>query len=188
MCSLMCRTPNLKKLVFLISGNISKIGLETAMRSWRGLESITISSMLHRIDFFEAIGKYCTNIVSLKITYCFELFEAEALVRYTPNLKVLSIRNMTIAMRGLCHALNNLEHLEVVNLCHSDILDTDNWNQVYSIDDVLSRVNISCKLITTCQISTCNRCKNQCTRNPIRLPCEPSEDIWREDEIRSLSR
>jgi len=174
-------------LVFPISGNISKIGIETAMRLWRGLESITITPMVHHIDFFEAIGKYCTNIVSLKITYSFQLFEAKALVRYTPNLKVLSIRNMTITMRGLCHALNNLKHLEVVNLCHSEILDIDNWIQVYSIDDVLSRVNISCKLITTCQISTCNRCNNQSMRYPLRVPCEPLEDIWREDEICSFS-
>jgi len=183
----MCRTPNLKRLVFPVSGDISKIGIDAAMRSWRGLESITITSVVHHINFFDAVRKYCTNIVSLKITCRFELYEARALVKYTPNLKVLSIRNMNVNMGGLCHVLNNLEHLEVVNLSHSLIVDKlDDELQSYLVDDVLSRVNISCKLIT-CQITTCLWCKNQFARNPRRMPHGSLEDIWREDEIMSLS-
>ncbi|RHN46742.1 putative leucine-rich repeat domain, L domain-containing protein [Medicago truncatula] len=183
----MCRTPNLKRLVFPISGNISKIGIETAMRSWRDLQSITITSVVHHFNIFEAIRKYCKNIVSLKITGGFEQYEARALVKCTPNLKVLSIRKMKVNMGGLCHVLNNLEHLEVVNLSHSLIVDkVDGAFHLYSIDDVLSRVNISCKLIT-CQITTSHRCKNPFARNPRRMPHGSLENIWREDEISSLS-
>ncbi|RHN46744.1 putative leucine-rich repeat domain, L domain-containing protein [Medicago truncatula] len=187
MCSLMCRTPNLKRLVFPVSGDISKNGIETAMRSWRGLESITITSVVHHINFFDAVRKYCMDIISLKITCRFEQYEARALVNYTPNLKVLSIRNMTVNMGGLCHVLNNLEHLEVVNLSHSLIVDKlDDELQQYSVDDVQSRVNNSCKLIT-CQIRTCLWCKTPFARNPRRMPHGTLEDIWRDDEIRSLS-
>jgi len=187
MCSLMCRTPNLKRLVFPVSGDISKIGIETAMRSWRGLESITISSVVNHINFFDAVRKYCTNIVSLKITCRFEQYEARALVQYTPNLKVLSIRNMIVNMGGLCHVLNNLEHLEVVNLSHSLIVDKlDDELQLYSVDDVQSRVNNSCKLIT-CQIRTCLWCKTPFARNPRRIKHGTLENIWHEDEIGSLS-
>ena len=182
----MCRTPNLKRLVLPMSGEISKNGLEIAMRSWRCLESITITTVVYDFKFFDAIGKHCKNITSLKFACFFGQEEAESLVKYTPNLKFLSFRDMPINHRALCRVLNNLEHLEVVNLSHSLIVDKmDGALQLYSIDDVLSRVNISCKLIT-CQITTCLRCKNPFARNP-RMPHGSLEDIWREDEIMSLS-
>ncbi|XP_045822252.1 F-box/LRR-repeat protein At3g48880-like [Trifolium pratense] len=181
------RTPNLKRLVLPISGNISKIGIETALRSWRGLKSITITSMVHYINLFDAIEKYCTNIVCLKFTYCFEQDHAKSLVKYTPNLKVLSIRSMRVNMRGLCYVLNNLEHLKVVNLRHSIILDKfDDELRIYSIFDVLSRVNISCKIIV-CQRRSCLRCKNENMRNSRRLSNGSLEEIWREDEIICLA-
>ncbi|KAJ1379793.1 Leucine-rich repeat domain superfamily, partial [Sesbania bispinosa] len=41
------RTPNLKRLVLPCSGHLSKLGLHTAMSSWGGLESITITSVIH---------------------------------------------------------------------------------------------------------------------------------------------
>jgi F-box/leucine-rich repeat protein 3 len=185
MCSLMCRTPNLKRLVLPISGNISKIGIETALRSWRGLKSITITSIVHYINLFDAIEKYCTNIVCLKFTYCFEQDHAKFLVKYTPNLKVLSIRSMRVNMRGLCYVLNNLEHLKVVNLRHSIILDKfDDELRIYSIIDVLSRVNVSCKIII-CKGRSCLRCKNENMRNS-RQQYGLLEEIWREDEIKCL--
>jgi hypothetical protein len=72
-------------------------------------------------NLFNAIGKYCTNIVSLKYTCffyqkkkftCFEKDESKALVKHTPNLiKVLSIRNMIVNRIGVLHVLDSLEHL-----------------------------------------------------------------------------
>jgi hypothetical protein len=118
------------------------------MKSWRGLESVTISSIVNDCNFFYVVGKYCKNIISLKFTCCFGQDEAEALVKYTPNLKVLSVRNIMVNMGGLCRVLNSLNYLKVVNLCHSVILDqVDDRFQFYLIRDVLNCVDISCKLI-----------------------------------------
>ncbi|KAI5428861.1 hypothetical protein KIW84_033740 [Lathyrus oleraceus] len=90
------RTPNLKMLVLPITGNISKFGVETAMRSWRNIESITITEMFKNVNFFEVVGKYCKNIVRLKFTCSFEKGQAEGIVKYIPNLRTLIIRNVMV--------------------------------------------------------------------------------------------
>lgn len=184
---LMCRTPNLKRLVLPMSGEISKNGLEIAMRSWRCLESITITTVVYDFKFFDAIGKHCKNITSLKFACFFGQEEAESLVKYTPNLKFLSFRDMPINHRALCRVLNNLKHLEVVNLWHTDIIDYG--LKLYSIDhNVLNRMNISYKIIT-CEKRSCRICKNESTNDPTRQPPGILEEIrnWREDEIESLA-
>jgi len=73
---LMCRTPNLKTLVLPISSEILKNGLETAMRSWGCLESITITTIVYDFKYFYAIGKHCKNITSLKFACFFGQEEA----------------------------------------------------------------------------------------------------------------
>lgn len=183
----MCRTPNLKRVVLPITGNISKIGIEIAMRSWGGIESITVTEMFNNANFLNAVGKYCKNIVSLKFTCLFEQYHAEAIVNYTPNLRTLSIRHFLVSMRGLCHVLNSLEHLEVVNLCHCLITDLlEGSFQAYSIDDLRERVDFSCELII-CKENSCLRCTNRLRNDRGRPSYENMEDIWREDEIESLA-
>nr|XP_004493022.2 F-box/LRR-repeat protein At3g48880-like [Cicer arietinum] len=194
--SLAERTPNVKRLVLPVSGNITKNGIESAMRSWRGLESITITSIVNdiAIDIFVAIGKYSLNILRLKFTCYFDLDQAEALVKYTPNLKELSIRNILVNMRGLCLVLNSLKHLEVVNICHSLIMDNlEGGFEIYDpIDHILKYVDVSClKKLIICEKNSCLRCKNGRKKNVYdyrtSLPYRHLEDIWREDEISSLA-
>ena len=182
----MCRTPNLKRLVLPISGDISKNGLETAMRLWGCLESITITTIVYDFKFFDVIGKHCKNITSLMFA-CFFGQEAESLVKYTPNLKFLSFQDMPVNHRALCGVLKSLEHLEVVNLCHIDIRDYG--LKLYSNHNVLiNRMIISCKIIT-CEKRSCCICKNESTNDPTRQLSEILEEIrnWREDEIESLA-
>lgn len=157
----MCRTPNLKRLVLPITGNISKIGVETAMRSWRSIEAITITEMFKNVNFLEAVGKYCKNIVRLKFICSFEKDQAEAIVKYSRNLRTLSIQHVMVSMTGLCHVLNSLEHLEVVNLCQCLITDLlDGSFRVYYIHDIRKRVNFSCEL-RICKECSCLRCTNR---------------------------
>ncbi|KAJ1402468.1 Leucine-rich repeat domain superfamily [Sesbania bispinosa] len=183
------RTPYLKRLVLPCSGHLSKLGLHTAMSYWGGLESITITSMVNHHYIFSAIGKYCKNICQLKFIGDFEQYHANALVRYTPNLKALSIRNILVNMRALCHVLENLHHLEEINICHSLILDRPEAKVVvYRIHDLENHLNISCRRkLIFCQRKSFLRCKNGCDNNPRRQPYGLFEDIWREDEIRSLA-
>lgn len=189
MCSLMYRTPNLKRLVLPLTGNISKIGIETAMKSWSGLESMTITSIFKDRHYFTAIGKYCPNIVRLKFTCTFEQEEAEAVVNYTPNLKELSIRFVIVNLRALCLVLNSLKDLEVVNISHSLIVDKlDGEFEMYSLRNLRNHLDASYyRKLIVCETGECLRCQNGRNNDPRRLPHGPLEDIWRQDEITSLA-
>ncbi|TKY65564.1 F-box/LRR-repeat protein [Spatholobus suberectus] len=120
----------------------------------------------------------------MRFTCEFEEYHADAMIKYTPNLKLLSIRSTLVSMKGLCRVPTFLEHLEVLNICHSLIMDKSNPRPqvvVYRIiHDLRKHLPPSClgKLIF-CQGGSCLRCKNG---------CGPIEDIWHhEDEIVSLA-
>ncbi|XP_052115780.1 F-box/LRR-repeat protein At3g48880-like [Arachis duranensis] len=125
------RTPNLKMLVLPAICNFSKEAIEHAISLWVGLESITITRMINHKDIFLAIGKYCKGITSLKFTTGFKMDHARALIEHTPNLKFLNLQSIIVSFRALCCVLENLKHLEILNLCHSLIIDKpDTSNQV----------------------------------------------------------
>ncbi|XP_004498432.1 F-box/LRR-repeat protein At3g48880-like [Cicer arietinum] len=182
------RTPNLKRLVLPFSGKLSSVGVKTAMKSWRDLQSITITSVVKSRTIFSAIRMYYQDIIELKFTCNFEIRQGELLVKYTPNLRALSLRNVMVNLRALLNILNSLEKLEEVNICHSLIWDRVNGKvETYTIHDVRNRVNLSLlqKLIF-CQRNRCLMCKNVNNINPRRQPYVHFEDLWHQDEIRSL--
>ncbi|TKY65562.1 F-box/LRR-repeat protein [Spatholobus suberectus] len=184
-------TPNLKQLVLPKTGFLSMGGVNKAMKSWEGLESISISSVVPHHYIFPAIGKYCKNITEMKFTCDFEEYHVDAMIKYTPNLKVLSVRSIIVSMKALCRVLTFLKHLEVVNICHSLILDRSGRGSrvlVYGIRDMQNHLPPSSlgKLIF-CQPGRCLRCKNGRDTTPSRQPYGPLEDIWHEDEITSLA-
>ncbi|XP_061366568.1 F-box/LRR-repeat protein At3g48880-like [Gastrolobium bilobum] len=186
------RTPNLKRLVLPRSGQLSKTGIDIAMKFWGGLESLTITSMVKHADIFSAIGKYCKRITELKFTCAFEDFHANYLIKCTPNLKFLSIRSVMVNKKGLCRVLQSLEHLEVVNICHSLIVERPNPRSrvvVYRIHDLRNHLDITClRKLLFCK-GRCLRCKYiGRENNPTRLsPYGTFEGIWRDDEIPSLA-
>jgi len=182
-----CRTPNLKRLVLPFTGKLSKNAVDIAMKSWEGLESITITTMVKPSHIFSAISKYCMNIYELKFTGDFGISEADLVVQYTPNLKLLSVRNIMVNLRALCNILNSLEKLEVVNICHSFIWDrVEGVVKVYTVRDLRNHLSLSClQKLMFCNRRRCLRCRNG--NDPLRGPFGVFEDIWREDEIRSLA-
>ncbi|RDY05279.1 F-box/LRR-repeat protein, partial [Mucuna pruriens] len=187
------RTPNLKRLVLPKTGELSNVAVEKAMKSWGGLESITVTSIVRNSNKFSAICKYSKNMTEMKFSCDFVEDHADAMIEYTRNLKVLSVRSIIVSMKALCRVLTFLEHLEAVNICHSMILDTTGGPRskvvVYrTISDLQKRLAPSClgKLIF-CEDGNCLRCKNACDTIPRRQPYGPFEGIWREDEITSLA-
>ncbi|XP_027338342.1 F-box/LRR-repeat protein At3g48880-like [Abrus precatorius] len=187
------RTQNLKRLILPITGSLTRRGINAAMRCWRGLESITLTSMVKHNFLFPAIGKYCRNITEVKFTCGFLENHADALVKYTPNLRILSIRYVIVSMKGLCTVLNSLQRLEMVNICHSVIMDKPHPRSevsVYGIGDLRSHLDISCmRKLIFCQGRRCLRCRNghEDNNSPSRQPYGHFEDIWREDEIITLA-
>ncbi|AES60174.2 hypothetical protein MTR_1g041650 [Medicago truncatula] len=67
---------------------------------------------------FIAISKYYMKIYELKFTS--GISEADLMVQYTPNLKLLSVRKImaNLNLRGLCNILNSFEKLEVLMFCN----------------------------------------------------------------------
>ncbi|XP_057418642.1 F-box/LRR-repeat protein At3g48880-like [Lotus japonicus] len=182
------RTPNLRRLVFPDSGYLSKDGIYNAMRLWGGLVSMTITSIVNRPYMFSAIGKYCKNLSQLKLTFNFEQRHADALVKHTPNLMILSIRDVTVNLRALCHVLKNMERLLLVNICHSiTIWDRPDGSIVlYEVKSLTNHLSISClKKIISCEVNGFCRCQRP-NYDPRRHPDEKFEDIWRYDEVTCL--
>ncbi|RYR15102.1 hypothetical protein Ahy_B04g071826 [Arachis hypogaea] len=137
---------------------------------WIGLESITITCMINHKNIFPAIGKYCKGITGLKFTTGFKMDHARALIEHTPNLKFLSLQSIIVSFRTLYCVLENLKHLEIINLCHSLIIDkpdTSNWVVLYIFHQLqhhqwplLHRL----RKILTCQSNNgCVTCKNKMT-------------------------
>jgi len=165
------------------------------MKSWRGLESITLTSAVPGHIIFPAIGRYCKNITEMKFS-CGCIFEekhAEAMVKYTPKLKMLSIRSIPASTKALQRVLSFLEDLEMVNICHSFIRDlSDNRLYGLSFDDLRECLPpLSLGKLIYCEGylegGWCLRCKNGNDDTPSRKPYGPLEDVWREDEITSLA-
>ncbi|KAK7255775.1 hypothetical protein RIF29_29194 [Crotalaria pallida] len=182
------RTPNLKRLVLSESGHLSKRGIDLAMASWGGLQSITITSMLKDNHFFSAMGKVCKNITEVKFTCSFEEHHADDLIKYTPGLKALSIRNQMVNRDALFRVLDCLQHLEVVNVCHSLFWDTT--SDLEGCDIYVHHKNLHVSWlgkIISCEKKICIMC-NKVSNNTMReQPYDPLEELWSQDEIPSLS-
>ncbi|XP_057447983.1 F-box/LRR-repeat protein At3g48880-like [Lotus japonicus] len=162
------------------------------MASWRGLESMTITSMINCRYLFSAISKWCKNIVELKFTYDFKQDHADALIKYTPNLKVLSLRTILVEKKALEDALDGLKHLKVVNICHSFIwgIGGDN-NPIGYFSRSYPKKSMSELVICLSEgwyegwCLKCTRHKNGLEK--MLYTDGYLEDIWREDEIDSLA-
>ncbi|CAJ1815911.1 unnamed protein product [Sphenostylis stenocarpa] len=185
------RTPKLKRVVLPQTGDFSRAGLDIVMKSWSCLESITITSGVSAFYLLQSIGKYCNNITEMKFSRgCnFEEKHALAMTKYTPKLKMLSIRTVATSLKALTCALDSLEHLEKLNICHCVIMDTTlPGTYMLDIEDLRHRLDpSSVKKLLYCNERSCLRCINGDDTNPDRQPGGPLEDIWGEDEITSLA-
>ncbi|KOM37270.1 hypothetical protein LR48_Vigan03g065100 [Vigna angularis] len=181
------KTPNLKRVVLPKTGDFLRAGVDTVLSLWRGLESITTTNAVSSYYMILAIGKHCNNITELKFSDGnFEEKHALAMTKYTPKLKILSIRHIIMSWKALLCVLNFLEDLEKVNICNSLILETAyplTFVEMSELKDLLPTSSME-KLIY-CETGTCLRCMNG--RDIIRSRNGPYEDIWGEDEIASLA-
>ncbi|KAK2399439.1 F-box/LRR-repeat protein [Trifolium repens] len=183
------RTPNLRRLVFPFQGSVSEDGIESAMKLWRGLESIVVTNMVMPCNVFSAINKYCANISQMKFTSKFDVYEADLMIQYTPNLKRVSIRNIMVNLTALIKILTSLQILVEVNICHSLIWDrVGGVFELYTIRDLRSHLSLaSLQKLLFCNGRRCLKCKNKKNKDLRRASFEHMVDVWRQDEIRSLA-
>jgi F-box/leucine-rich repeat protein 3 len=187
--SIYFRTPNLRRLVFPFEGSVSEDGMESAMKLWRGLESIVVTNMVMPCNIFFAINKYCANVVQMKFTSKFDVYEADLMIQYTPNLKRVSVRNIMVNLTALIKILTSLQILVEVNICHSLIWDrVEGVFESYTIRDLRSHLSLAgLQKLLFCNGKRCLRCKRKKNKDMRRASFGDMVDVWREDDIRSLA-
>ncbi len=140
----------------------------------------------------QLIGTYCKNFSELKIMCPFDQDFANALIKYLPKLKVLSLRCTMVYKDALIRILDNLKHLEVLNISHClFVLVQDSVVtsiMVYrQLDRKIIEKGSQLREFLTCQTGSCSTCQRAAADEGILKWYEYEEARWREDEISSLA-
>lgn len=111
------RNRNLKRLALPIWSRLTVSGMRKAFKYWKGLESLTVPDFSSPMKLMKAIGTNCKNFSELKLTCNLNVDYANAIVKYLPKLKVLSLRaTIVFNKETLICILDGLNHLEVLNM------------------------------------------------------------------------
>jgi len=138
---------------------------------------------------FEEISKHCKNFRELKVMGLFSMKFASSLTKYLPNLKVLSVRCSGLVEDALILILNELKHLEVLNISHSFLLKPIpcRYRVIKYIDPIINEKASRLREFFTCMKESCIMCQR--TRVDCGLPkwYKYEEGIWKYDEVSSLA-
>ena len=139
----------------------------------------------------QVISTYCKNFSELKIMCPFDLDFASALIKYVPKLKVFSLRCTMVYKEALIRILDNLKHLEVLNICHCLVIhikDTTGSITVYrELDQTIIEKGSRLREFLTCQTKPCAMCQRTFEEDGILRWYEYEQGRWREDEVKSLA-
>lgn len=166
-------------------------GFKEAVKHWQELESLIVPCIYSPMCIMKAIGTHCKNFSKLKIMCPFDMEFAKAIIKYTPELKVLSLRCALVYKDALTHILNKLKHLEVLNVTHCLLVDDseqDGFIVVYrqheeeTIEKASRLKNFFC-----CQHSSCPMCRRAFDDEGILKWFEYEQELWLADEVTSLA-
>ncbi|PON62818.1 LRR domain containing protein [Parasponia andersonii] len=173
-----------------IWNSISIEALEKAVMCWKDLESLTVPCVYAPCSMMRATGAFFKNFCELKIMCPFDIDFAHSIVSQSP-LKVLSLRCAVVFKEALLYLLENLKHLEVLNLTHCLLVsDTQEagFLEVYrEIDEEISENVSHLKQLLTCKKISCSMCKIAVDQEDFLRWYDYDEGNWRVDEIPSLT-
>lgn len=186
------RCPLVRRLVFVSWNRIKRTGIRKAIRVWKELESMTMPAIDDPKYVFEEISKHCTNFRELKVMGCLGIRFASSLTKYLPNLKVLSLRCSGLSKEALILILDELKHLEVLNIshsCHVEFLPYPDERYVFSddIDPIIIEKASRLREFHTCMKKSCIMCKRTRDDDGLLRWFRYEEDIWKNDEVSSLA-
>ena len=165
---------------------------EYAIMLWTELESLTVPCVYAPCSMMKAIGCYCKNFTELKLMCPFDYDFAKAIVLHTPQLKILSLRCTIVFKEALIYLLQNLQHLEVLNLSHcimvSYISQEDGYLMVYRhvYDEIIAHAS-HLKDFLFCNIMSCPMCSITVNQEGFLKWYDLEQGNWRIDEIPSLT-
>ncbi|CAL5343976.1 unnamed protein product [Camellia sinensis] len=184
------RCPRLKRLVMPAWNLIKKSGICSAIRVWKDLESLTMPAIENPAYLIEEIGKKCKNFAELKIMGPFDILFASALVSFLPNLKVLSLRCSMVWMNALIVVLDRLPKLEVLNISHCILIETSPLAQgmiLRELDGSILEKASRLREFLTCIDDWCIMCQRTRKDEGLVRWYKYEEELWKADEVRSLS-
>ncbi|XP_031107097.1 F-box/LRR-repeat protein At3g48880 [Ipomoea triloba] len=184
------RSPQLKRLVMPAWNKIKKTGICRAIRMWKNLESLTMPSIANPPYLLEEISKSCKNFAELKIMGPCDIAFASSIAAFLPDLKVLSLRCSVLYKGALLIILEGLTKLEVLNISHCLLFELPPpapRKVVNELDESIRERASRLRKFLTCMSDKCTMCQR--TRNDEGLIrwYKYEEDLWKEDEVRSLA-
>ncbi|KAF3599154.1 hypothetical protein F2Q69_00035867 [Brassica cretica] len=186
------RCPRLRRIVLPAWNRIKKTGICKAIRIWKDLESLTMPSIANPPYLLTEIAKNCKNFKELKIMGPFEIFFANTLITYLPNLKTLSLRCSAIKREALIKILDGLPDLEVLNISHSYLVEYSVWQPqqkviVRELDKtILEKASRLKRFLTCMEHETCVMCQRTENDEGIVRWYKYEEGEWKVDEVSSL--
>lgn len=174
----------MRRLVLPSWNRIKQTILCGAIRYFKNLESLTMPSMMEPEKVFASIKKNCTKLRELKVMGTIDLCFVENLVKFLPQVKVLSLRCNSIHQDALLKILDEMKGLEVLNVCHCYILVPEetfpDWSTILEKASKLKRV-MSCYSPQTCVM-----CRRACEDEGMLRWYKCEEGMWKADEVTSL--
>nr|KYP74887.1 F-box/LRR-repeat protein At3g48880 family [Cajanus cajan] len=183
--------PGLRRLVLPAWNRIKKPGMCKAIRGWKELESMTMPSIANPPYILEEISTHCQNFSELKIMGPCDMFFAKSLAVFLPKLRVLSLRCSILYKDVLIFILDNLQHLEVLNISHCILMEAlpapHHRRTIKEIDVSICQKASRLREFLTCMDDACVMCQR--TRNDEGLVrwYKYEEGLWKTDEVRSLA-
>ncbi|XP_060176011.1 F-box/LRR-repeat protein At3g48880-like isoform X2 [Lycium barbarum] len=184
------RCPRLKRLVMPAWNRIKEAGICRAIRMWEDLESLTMPSIEDPACVMGEIGRSCKHFAELKIMGPCDTLFASTLVEFLPNLKVLSVRCTVLPKPALVIILDGFKKLEVLNISHCLITE----GSPPAPEKILTKLDESilekaCRLrkFLTCMSDSCIMCQRIRNDEGLIRWYKYEEDLWKVDEVRSLS-
>ena len=152
-----------------------------------------MTSIVNPPYVIEEIALNCKNFSELKIMGPFDVLFAFTIVKFLPNLKVLSLRCSVIVKDALLLILDDLPNLEVLKISHSLLIEGPLLSPVVpekiikKLDKIILQKAARLREFLSCIEPSCIMC--QCTRSDESFmrwyKCE--EGLWKMDEARSLA-
>ncbi|PIA30888.1 hypothetical protein AQUCO_05300015v1 [Aquilegia coerulea] len=186
------RSPHLQQLVLPAWNRISTDCINKAISKWKNLQSLTMPCIRGHQSVMKAIGKNCRNFEQLKIMGGrFDVSFASSISQFLPNLKVLSLRCSVLYEKAVNHIVDNMKHLQVLNLSHCLFVrilpPLGDEEHVSKLDESIL-VKASClPSFYTCWAPCCVLCQRMdIDKGDLKwYKCE--KDLWRTDEVMSLN-
>ncbi|KAK3220757.1 hypothetical protein Dsin_014727 [Dipteronia sinensis] len=186
------RCPRLRRIVMPAWNRIKKTGICKAIRTWKDLESMTMPCIANPPYIMEEISQNCKNFSELKVMGPFDVYFAETLVSaHLPKLKVLSLRCSMLNKDALILILDGLSNLEVLNISHCVLIESQPppapKKVITKLDESILEKASRLREFLTCMDDSCLMCQRTKDDEGLMRWYKYEEDIWKDDEVRSLA-